>query len=71
MKNLLERFALQADAFQESFAHMCKSRSVDQLARNFFQVLRGNLLIISGSMYFRSAAEDAWRPLYATNHQTV
>ena len=68
MKNILERFALQANAFQESFAHMCNSRSVDQLARNFFQVLRGNLLITSASVFFRGSVEDAWRLLYAANH---
>ncbi|GAB4372478.1 MAG: hypothetical protein Kow0042_15810 [Calditrichia bacterium] len=70
MDKILERLELQANSFQESFAHLTRAKTVKQLAKNFFQVLRGNLLVTAATIFFRRPEDDRWQLLFAANQQT-
>jgi len=67
VQNILERLELQANSFQESFTHLSKSRSLEQLAKSFFHILRGSLLVTDASVFFKARNDKEWKNLFSKN----
>ena len=65
MSNIIDRLGLQSDAFQESFNMLSQAKTLEELAKKFFLVLRGNLLIVNAAIYFKSSHKSEWRLLFS------
>ena len=65
MHNIIDRLSLQSDAFQESFNILSRSKDLEELAKKFFHVLRGNLLVINAIVYFKHNDKAEWKILFS------
>lgn len=63
-QHLVDRLSVQIDSLQESFILLARASNVKELARQFFHVLRGNLVTSDISIYFKTEAHDAWEFLH-------
>ncbi|MCB0284452.1 MAG: PP2C family protein-serine/threonine phosphatase [Calditrichaeota bacterium] len=68
MENLIERLTLQSEAFQESFNVLSRVRNLDELAKKFFQVLRGNLLVLNAVILYRRNENSSWTILFSKSN---
>jgi hypothetical protein len=64
VQQLIERLAIQVDSFQEGFHSLAKVNSLKDMAKQFMHILRGNLLLLEVSIYYKSSAENPWQELY-------
>jgi len=69
MQIIIERLSLQSDAFQETFDVLSKAKSLEELAKKFFQVLRGSLLVVNAAIFFKTKENAEWRLLFSKTKQ--
>jgi sigma-B regulation protein RsbU (phosphoserine phosphatase) len=67
VSDILDRLELQVDFLQESFNVLSRARTLEDLAKKFFHILRGNLLIVDASIFYRSQSQESWKPLFVKN----
>lgn len=65
MENFIERLTLQSEAFQESFNVLSRVRNLEELAKKFFQILRGNLLVLNAVILYKKSENSAWNILFS------
>lgn len=65
MDNIIDRFRLQGDAFQESFNILSQAKNLNELAKKFFHILRGNLLVVSAAVFYKSKQDSEWKELFS------
>lgn len=65
MQNIIERLGLQSDAFQESFNILSRANSLEELAKKFFHILRGNLLVVNAVIYYQQHENSEWEILFS------
>ena len=65
MQNIIDRLGLQSDAFQESFNILSQAKNLEELAKKFFHVLRGNLLVVNAVIYFKRNEKANWKILFS------
>lgn len=65
----IEKLKLQVTSFQEEFSILSQSGDLDELARNFHHILRGNLLINDVNFFHRT--EKDWTPNYIHNTKSL
>ena len=65
MDNIIERLRLQSDAFQDSFNILSSAKNIQELAKHFFQVLRGNLLVVNAAIFFKYQEKTDWQLLFS------
>ncbi len=65
MQNIMDRLGLQSDAFQESFDILSRAKNHEELAKKFFHVLRGNLLIVNAAIFFKRNEKADWQLLFS------
>ena len=65
MDNLIDRLRLQSDAFQDSFNLLSRAKTLEELAKVFFQILRGSLLALDAAIFFKSREEAEWQVLFS------
>ncbi len=70
MSDIIDRLALQSDAFQESFNILSKAKTLEELAKKFFHVLRGNLLIVNATIFFKAHEKSEWQILFTKTKET-
>lgn len=68
--NLLEKLELQVSSFQESFDILSRAKNLEDMAKKFFHILSGNLLVADGGIYFQKNRES-WRPLFVKNGEAA
>jgi len=71
VENLIERLSLQSAAFQESFNMLSRSKNNKELAERFFQIVRGNLLILNAAFFFKQKNDDDWMLLFAQSKDSA
>ncbi len=71
MSDIIDRLLLQSAAFQESSAILNQARSLEDLAKKFFQVLRGNLLVVNASIYYRRSENASWKMIFAKTPESI
>ena len=69
MQNIIDRLEIQVSSLQESFYILSHANSLEDLAKKFFQILRGNLLIIDANIFFRGKNDNEWQELYVKNSE--
>ena len=70
MENLIERLGLQSDAFQEGFSILSRAKSLEELSKKFFHVLRGNLLVVNAAILYKQSDETDWKLLFSKTQNT-
>jgi phosphoserine phosphatase RsbU/P len=70
LDNIIDRFRLQGDAFQENFNVLSQAKNLEELAKKFFQVLRGNLLVINATVFYKPKDSSNWNILYSKTKKT-
>jgi sigma-B regulation protein RsbU (phosphoserine phosphatase) len=65
LANIIERLRLQSDDFKDSFKLLSRAKNLEELAKNFFQVLRGNLLVVNAIIFFKHNEITDWRILFS------
>jgi len=63
--NLIDRLRLQSEAFQDSFNLLSRAKTLEELAKVFFQILRGSLLVLDAAIFFKSGKEAEWQVLFS------
>jgi len=71
MQKIFDRLELQAGSFQESFNILSNAKTLEDLAKKFFHILRGNLLVIDANIFFKKKGSIAWRIIYSKNEEAV
>jgi len=65
LQNIIERLSLQSEAFQESFNILSSARNPEELAKKFFHVLRGSLLVVNAVIYYKHSENADWKMLFS------
>lgn len=63
----IDKLAFQVKSFQENFAYLSQSRSVEELGKKFSQVLRGNLFISDISILYKKKVSEEWVSILLSN----
>lgn len=61
---LVDRLSIQIDSLQEGFELLSRASNVKELARQFFHVLRGNLVTSDIHIYYKPKPHDSWQHLH-------
>jgi len=64
---LIEKLSYQVDSFQEGFEILSKSRTVEDLGKNFCHILRGSLMVSYVNLSFKSGEFGAFSAIYEQN----
>ena len=59
--SLVEKLSLQAESFQEGFELLTKSGSFEELAKNFWHILRGNFITTKIHMFHKADKDSGWK----------
>lgn len=71
MENILERLRLQSDSFQEGFNILSRAKNPETLAQKFFQILRGNLMVVNATIFFKDLENSDWQVLFTKNKSDI
>ncbi len=63
-QDLLDRLAIQIESLQEGFELLSKAPTTKDLARQFFHLLRGNLTVVEGHIFFKDHSSSGWQKLF-------
>ncbi len=67
---LVDKLNLQVKSFQEGFDVLSQSSNLNELARSFGHIIRGNLLTINVNVLHLTEKEGNWIPLYLHQKQS-
>ncbi|MFB3056650.1 MAG: hypothetical protein ACE1ZQ_05750, partial [Ignavibacteriaceae bacterium] len=59
--NIVEKLALQVDSFQEGFEILSESKSINEMAKQFATLLRGNFLVTDVNLFYKTASDSTWK----------
>lgn len=71
LSSLVEKLNLQVKSFQEGFDVLSLSRNLNELAKSFSHILRGNLLAINVNIFHKNSEENDWRALYLHQKESL
>ncbi|RKY91327.1 MAG: hypothetical protein DRQ01_07880, partial [Ignavibacteriae bacterium] len=69
--NIVDKLALQVDSFQEGFEILSESKSINEMAKQFANLLRGNFLVADVNLFYKTSTENKWEILYGKNEKHV
>jgi sigma-B regulation protein RsbU (phosphoserine phosphatase) len=64
---IIDRLSFQIHSLQEGFDILGRSRSMQELGRQFLHILRGSLMISDVNIYYRPANENEWQAVQINN----
>jgi len=67
ISKLIEKMSIQVDSFQEGFTILSKSKTMEDLAKNFCHILRGSLMVSYVNLYFKPADIDIFSSIFEQN----
>lgn len=62
-QHLVDRLAIQIDSLQEGFELLSRATSLKDLAKQFFHLVRGNLVTTDITIYYKTTSDSSWEPL--------
>ncbi len=62
--SFLDRFKIHLNSFQEGFDILSESNSLEELAKQFCHILRGNLFIKGAAVYYKKIKDSEWTELF-------
>ena len=62
--NIVDKLALQVDSFQEGFEILSESKSINEMAKQFATLLRGNFLVTDVNLFYKNKSDSTWKIMY-------
>ena len=62
--NIVDKLALQVDSFQEGFEILSESKSINEMAKQFATLLRGNFLVTDVNLFYKNKSDSTWEMMY-------
>ncbi|MCH7724791.1 MAG: hypothetical protein IIC76_15850 [Bacteroidetes bacterium] len=69
--NIVEKLALQVDSFQEGFEILSESKSINEMAKQFAVLLRGNFLVTDVNLFYKKVSDSAWQMMYGKKEKNT
>ncbi len=69
-QDIIDRLSFQILSLQEGFDTLGKSRSLQELARQFLHIIRGNLMISDVNIFYRENIQSEWQALEINNDES-
>lgn len=69
--NIIERLSYQVKSFQEGFAILTKSNSIQELGTNFCHILRGSILISDVNIFYKNSNTENWQSIKQYNEKCL
>ncbi|MBN1301100.1 MAG: PP2C family protein-serine/threonine phosphatase [Melioribacteraceae bacterium] len=64
LTSLFDKLNLQVKSFQEGFEVLSQSKKLEELAKHFSHILRGNLLTLNVNIFYKKDIDSEWCELY-------
>ena len=65
--NIVDKLALQVDSFQEGFEILSKSKSVEEIGKQFATLLRGNFFVTDIDIFYKIKSNVEWKIIYGND----
>ncbi len=62
--NIVDKLSLQVDSFQEGFEILSESKSINEMAKQFATLLRGNFLVTDVNLFYKNVSNSTWEMIY-------
>lgn len=62
--NIVDKLALQVDSFHEGFEILSESKSINEMAKQFASLIRGNFLVTDVNFFYKETSQSQWSLLY-------
>jgi len=69
-QEIIDRLSFQIHSLQEGFDILGKSRSLEELGRQFMHIIRGSLMISDINIYFLQKNHQEWKALQINNEES-
>jgi len=69
--NIVDKLALQVDSFQEGFEILSVSKSVNEMAKQFATLLRGNFLVTDVNLFYKKVSDSTWKMMYGKKEKNT
>ncbi|UCH66265.1 MAG: SpoIIE family protein phosphatase, partial [Ignavibacterium sp.] len=67
--NIVDKLALQVDSFQEGFEILSKSKSIEEMGKQFATLLRGNFLVSDINIFHKKVSDSEWKIIHGINKE--
>jgi sigma-B regulation protein RsbU (phosphoserine phosphatase) len=71
ISKLIEKLSIQVDSIQERFTILSKSKTMEDLAKNFCHILRGSLMVSYVNLYFKSTETSTFSKIHEQNDKVT
>lgn len=69
--NIVEKLALQVDSFHEGFIILSESKTIEEMAKQFATLLRGNFLVTDVNLFYKNAPVSKWQMMFGKREENV
>ena len=69
--NIVDKLALQVDSFQEGFEILSESKSINEMAKHFATLLRGNFLVTDVNLFYKKDSDATWKMMYGKKEKNT
>ena len=69
--NIVDKLALQVDSFQEGFEILSESKSINEMAKQFATLLRGNFLVTDVNLFYKKVSDSTWQIMYGKKEKNT
>jgi sigma-B regulation protein RsbU (phosphoserine phosphatase) len=67
LEKIIKRLRLESDSFQDSFDKLSRAKNLEELAKNFSQILGYNLLVKNLVVFFKYKEKAEWQLLFSAH----
>ncbi len=66
-EHIIDRLAFQTQGLQEGFELLSKVKSLPEMAKHYCHLLRGSLLTVEVSLFYKTAKDKEWHNLFVSS----
>jgi hypothetical protein len=69
--NIVDKLSLQVDSFHEGFEILSESKSINEMAKQFATLLRGNFLVTDVNLFYKKDSDLSWKMMYGKKEKNT
>jgi sigma-B regulation protein RsbU (phosphoserine phosphatase) len=69
--NIVDKLALQVDSFHEGFKILSESKSINEMAKQFASLVRGNFLVTDVNLFYKEDSDSSWQMMYGKREKNI
>jgi sigma-B regulation protein RsbU (phosphoserine phosphatase) len=69
--NIVDKLALQVDSFHEGFEILSESKSINEMAKQFATLLRGNFMVSDVNLFYKEVSDSTWQMMYGKREKNI